>query len=180
MNALVKRLAAALTIAAFPLMGAMAQSDLSGMAIPVFTPPPTMVNNGLQGAYEEKVAPASLARVVVYRAPASSVKAQEGAPVYLDGELQTALRPGGYTEFCVSPDRHLVYGTQGEKTYRDSASLKTAKLYEAGQTYYYESNVAQDGAKIKMVEPSQAAQVLPQTQKQVHLHSRAANALPCQ
>lgn len=178
-RSLVKRFVATVTVAAWPFMGVIAQSDLSTMVVPVITPPPAMTNNGLLGSYEEKAAPVRLAKVLVYRPLSSSVKSQEGAIVYLDGDLQTALRPGGYTEFCVSPGRHVVYSTWGEKEYRGPESLKNAMLYEAGQTYYYEHYNDQNANRLKMVAKSQADQVLPKTQKQVHLQSRAASALTC-
>ncbi|WP_449466927.1 OmpA family protein [Stenotrophomonas humi] len=117
------------------------------------------------------------AQVIYYRA--SDALAAGAANVYLDQELVTALKPGGYTVFCVSPGRHML------GAYLDDApdySGKTRELYaaafKAGATYYLK--VREEGLNQPMPVSKSTAEVeLGDTREQIHLLSRASRAEPC-
>lgn len=117
------------------------------------------------------------AQVIYYRAadPLSS----GAANVYLDQEFVTALKPGGYTVFCLSPGRHTL------GAYLDEApdySGKTRELFaagfKAGATYYLK--VREEGLNQPMpVSKATAEAELGNTREQIHLLSRASRAENC-
>ncbi|WP_269791921.1 OmpA family protein [Stenotrophomonas sp. Iso1] len=117
------------------------------------------------------------AQVIYYRA--ADALAAGAANVYLDQELVTALKPGGYTVFCLTPGRHTL------GAYLDDApdySGKTRELYaaafKAGATYYLK--VREEGLNQPMpVNKTTAEAELGDTREQIHLLSRASRAEPC-
>lgn len=117
------------------------------------------------------------AQVVYYRsegAPGSSA-----ANVYLDREFITALKPGGYTAFCVAPGRHMLGSYLNDAP---SYSGKNDELYAAtfkgGATYYLK--VREEGGNHPLpVARALAATELEGQRLQVHLLSRASKVQPC-
>lgn len=117
------------------------------------------------------------AQVVYYRS--DEVHGTSVANVYLDREFITALKPGGYTAFCVAPGRHML------GSYLDDAPIysgKNEELYAAtfkgGATYYLK--VREEGGNHPMpMTRSVASTELRGQRQQVHLLSRASNVQPC-
>jgi hypothetical protein len=153
---------------------------LSQIVIPKsFTTPAVITNQGLQGAYASVPAPAHLAKVVLYRTPDDSKKTEEGLFVYLDGQLQTVLRPGGFTSFCMSPDQHTLDTTWGMREYVMPTKTKVMQNYESGKTYIFQASAAKGDGRLKPITEKSAREDLAKTQKQHHLVSRSPSALTC-
>jgi hypothetical protein len=153
--------------------------SLSQIQIPKsFTDPPVIMNQGLQGAYVPEATPANLARIVLYRTPGDSLKTEDGLFIYLNGKLQTVLRPGGFSSFCVDPSQHTLDTTWGVSEYAPTKG-KVTQNYQGGKTYYYQASAAKGDGSLKTVAEKSAQMDLAKTQKQTHLVSRSTSALPC-
>ncbi|WP_161809643.1 OmpA family protein [Stenotrophomonas terrae] len=117
------------------------------------------------------------AQVVYYRA--EDVSGASAANIYLDREFITALKPGGYTAFCVAPGRHMLGSYLNDAP---SYSGKNEELYAAtfkgGATYYLK--VREEGGNHPLpVNRALAATELEGQRRQVHLLSRASKVEPC-
>ena len=158
-----------------------AQEVLTGPSIklPSHLSAPIMSNQGRTGPYQMQSAPNDLAQVVIYRAPSDTQKSGQGLFVYLDGALQTALRPGAYTRFCVKPQNHTLDTSWGATQYTTPTMTKVEQGYEAGKTYYFEGQATQANGKLMTVSENTANTSLANTQEQTHLISRAPSALAC-
>ncbi|MDI6958271.1 hypothetical protein [Pantoea sp. Pa-EAmG] len=135
--------------------------------------------------FAEKYHPAppvvqEMSHVVYYRpAPAERAAKQVGINVYVDGEFQSSLLPGGYTRFCLSPGKHTLgaraaAGSQypGKVTERYSAELKP------GYTYFLRASDS-DEALPQTVQRSEAERQLQGLKRQIHLLNRASGVIPC-
>jgi len=159
---------------------AKAQEAPAGMSItlPSQLSAPSISNQGKAGAYQAQSAPTALAQIVIYRAPTDTQNADQGLFVYLDGALQTALRPGAYTRFCVKPQSHRLDTGWGLAQYTPTTTL-VEQGYEAGKTYYFQGLSSGANGKLMTVSQSTANTDLANTQEQTHLISRAASAQAC-
>ncbi|WP_207883444.1 OmpA family protein [Pseudomonas sp. 30_B] len=116
------------------------------------------------------------AQIVMFR---GNDGGKQAAHVYIDGQLQSALMPGGYTVFCTPAGEHSL------ETYIGDAPLYTGKrnpqsyaTLNGGQTYVLEAPV---GASTPVVHTGRdAEQSLQGLRRQIHVISRAAAVVPCQ
>ena len=117
------------------------------------------------------------AQVVYYRTEDGAGAA--AANIYLDREFITALKPGGYTAFCLTPGRHMLGSYLNDAP---SYSGKNEELYAAtfkgGATYYLK--VREEGGNHPLpVARALAATELEGQRLQGHLLSRASKVEPC-
>jgi OOP family OmpA-OmpF porin len=117
------------------------------------------------------------AQVVYYRAEEGSGAAV--ANVYLDREFITALKPGGYTAFCVAPGRHMLGSYLDDApTYSGKNDELYAATFKGGSTYYLK--VREEGGNHPMpVTRAVASTELTGQRQQIHLLSRASKVEPC-
>ncbi|MDY7536387.1 OmpA family protein [Pseudomonas sp. Bout1] len=132
------------------------------------------------GSQYTPVAPVSSgqAQVVYYRAPAANVQAG-AAHVYVDREFQSALLPGGYSAFCVTPGQHTLgaYLNDAPQYKGKSTDVYSAQL-TGGMTYFLKVS---EGANTspQAVPRAQAEIELAATHQQVHALSRASHVVAC-
>lgn len=78
------------------------------------------------------------AQVVIYRARDNGTSSV--ADVYVNGELQSALRTGEFSVFCVSPGRHAVESyLDDEPFYKGKTTLQSQIQLAGGETYFIET-----------------------------------------
>ena len=79
---------------------------------------------------------ADQAQVVYYRLPVANAQAG-AANVYVDREFQSALLPGGYTAFCVTPSQHSLgaYLNDAPNYNGKNTDVYSAQL-SGGMTYF--------------------------------------------
>lgn len=120
--------------------------------------------------------PASQSQVVYYRP-----MAQQGsvARVYVDGEYQTSLLPGGFNVFCLKPGSHSLgnfnndapkYSGKRQQAWRDN--------FTGGNTYYIRVGNVVSGQP-KLVSRTEAEKELSGLQQQTHSLSRASAVVAC-
>lgn len=118
------------------------------------------------------------AQIVMYRGQDAG---KEAAHVYIDGHLQSALMPGGYTVFCTPAGEHALESYIGDAPLyvgkRNPASF--AKL-SGGQTYVLEAPVMPHQSTPIVHTGKDAQQSLQGLRRQVHVISRAPSVVPCQ
>ena len=113
--------------------------------------------------------PATLARVVVFHAAGSG--AQSAARLYVDGRLHTALRPGGFTVWCVGAGAHEVSVASGQVAKLPNEHRLASNIaLDGGQTHYFRTG--DDDVPVRLSE-RQAQALLSLTREQTHLLSRA-------
>ncbi|MGC4008028.1 MAG: OmpA family protein [Pseudomonas sp.] len=120
---------------------------------------------------------AQQAQIVMYRGKDTG---KEAAHVYIDGQLQSALMPGGYTVFCTPAGEHSV------ETYIGDAPLYTGKRnpqsyarLNGGQTYILEAPVGQNLSTPIVHTGNDAEKGLQGLRRQIHVISRASSVVPC-
>jgi OmpA-OmpF porin, OOP family len=120
------------------------------------------------------------AQIVYFRGPASGADARVAANVYVDGEFQTALKPYGYTVFCVKPGEHTLGAYlrdaplyKGKSTDRFSGNLK------GGMTYFLTMRDGNTGVP-QALPRADAERELQGMRAQVHALSRASTVVACQ
>ena len=119
------------------------------------------------------------AQIVFFRGASQSQSAKEGAHVYVNGELESALMPNDYTRFCVKE------GTYSIESYIGDAPLFTGKedprteiSVEGGRTYFV--GVSENGAGEPVPYRREDAERLLQTShEQVMIINRASAVVPC-
>ncbi len=128
-----------------------------------------------QGYQSSSPAAQTEAKVVYYRAK-NDMKKAPAANVYVDGHFHTALMPGRYTLFCVSPGQHVL------GTYEHDAPLYAGKsetshhmLFEAGKTYFVK--VPDDASGMPVEVPRAEAE---SSLKKLHEQQRFVSRAPIQ
>ena len=117
------------------------------------------------------------AQVVYYRADDAS--GASVANVYLDREFITALKPGGYTAFCLSPGLHMLGSYLDDApTYAGKNEELYAATFKGGATYYLKVRES-DGNHPMPVNRSVAVTELVGQRQQTHLLSRASKVEAC-
>ncbi|MEG1679908.1 MAG: OmpA family protein [Stenotrophomonas sp.] len=116
-------------------------------------------------------------QVVYYRSEATTSGAV--ANVYLDREFITALRPGGYTAFCLAPGRHMLGSYLDDApTYSGKNEELYAATFKGGATYYLK--VREEGGNRPLpVTRAVASAELSGRRQQAHLLSRASKVEAC-
>ena len=121
---------------------------------------------------------AEQAQVVYYRLPAANAQAG-AANVYVDREFQSALLPGGYTAFCVTPGQHSLgaYLNDAPNYNGKNTDVYSAQL-SGGMTYFLRVGEGANTAP-QAVARAQAESELGATRKQIHALSRASHVAAC-
>lgn len=121
--------------------------------------------------------PASQTQVVYYRTLAQS--GNDAAHVYVDGEFQTALLPGGFSVFCLKPGSYSLdnymkdaprYSGKRAQAWRDN--------FAGGTTYFVRLGNVTTGQP-QVVSRQQAERELNGAQQQIHALSRASSVVKC-
>jgi OOP family OmpA-OmpF porin len=118
------------------------------------------------------------ARIVFYR-PFSETY-PNATHVYVDGEFQTALLAGGYSEFCLTPGVHSLGSFSGdEPLYNGKRKQEWDLKFNGGETYYFRP------ANIVTGQPESIAMDIAEKQlgkmhRQMHALSRASKVQACQ
>ncbi|WP_259755144.1 OmpA family protein [Pseudomonas sp. GCEP-101] len=106
---------------------------------------------------------------------------QQAAHVYIDGQLQSALMPGGYTTFCVAPGEHSVESYIGDAPlYTGKRNPQSFAKLDGGQTYVLEAPIAPNQSTPIVHTGADAERSLQGLRKQIHVISRASSVVPCQ
>ncbi|AMP16346.1 OmpA family protein [Collimonas pratensis] len=120
------------------------------------------------------------AQVVYYRAIPAGQRTAGGAHVYVDGEFQTSLLPGGYSVFCVAPGSHTLGAYLNDQPMYKG---KTVDLFKAnladGATYFLKAT--EDGSSGAPVPVARdvAERELVNSRDQIHALSRASAVQAC-
>ncbi|WP_315809275.1 OmpA family protein [Pseudomonas sp. C9-3] len=137
-------------------------------------------NDSIYGeAYQklESVVPEQ-AQIVMFRGTDND---KQAAHVYLDGELQTALMPGGYTTFCVAAGEHSLEDYIGDAPqYRGKRNPRSFAKFQGGKTYVLEVPTGANQNTPIVHSGKEAQQSLQGLRRQIHVISRASSVLPCQ
>jgi OOP family OmpA-OmpF porin len=121
---------------------------------------------------------AQQAQIVMYRGKDSG---KEAAHVYIDGQLQSALMPGGYTVFCTPAGEHSVESYIGDAPlYTGKRNPQSYARFNGGQTYVLEAPVSQNLSTPIVHTGRDAEQSLQGMRRQIHVISRATSVVPCQ
>ncbi|QJP11486.1 OmpA family protein [Pseudomonas multiresinivorans] len=117
------------------------------------------------------------AQVVLYRALGEG---REANHVYVDGELQSALMPGGYTVFCLAPGRHSLETYVGDAPqYAGKRNPSTYADFVGGKSYFLKTP-AEGTAKVPAALTRVAAeQELQGLRQQTHVLNRASATVAC-
>jgi OOP family OmpA-OmpF porin len=116
------------------------------------------------------------AQIVMFR---GNDGGKEAAHVYIDGQLQNALMPGGFTVFCTPAGEHSLESYIGDAPlYTGKRNPQSYAKFDGGQTYVLEAPV---GSSTPVVHTGRdAEQSLQGLRRQTHVISRASSVVPCQ
>ncbi|WP_447748715.1 OmpA family protein [Pseudomonas nicosulfuronedens] len=118
------------------------------------------------------------AQIVMFRGKDSG---KDAAHVYIDGQLQSALMPGGYTVFCTPAGEHSVESYIGDAPlYTGKRNPQSYAKLDGGQTYVLEAPVGPNQSTPIVHTGKDAEQSLQGLRRQIHVISRATSVIPCQ
>lgn len=135
-------------------------------------------NQNIYGDAYQKVESviAQQAQIVMYRGNDSG---KQAAHVYIDGQLQSALMPGGYTVFCTPAGEHSLESYIGDAPlYTGKRNPQSYARLEGGQTYVLEAPLESSTPIVHT--GRDAEQSLQGKRRQIHVLSRATSVVPCQ
>ena len=120
------------------------------------------------------------AQVVYYRDASAGVGRSAAADVYVDGDLQTALLPGGYSVFCVKPGEHALGAyIHDAPLYKGKVTSGSRAELKGGMTYFVKvAPLDSNGAPV-VVPRKEAEAQLQGMRAQMHVLSRAAAVEAC-
>lgn len=124
---------------------------------------------------------ADLAQVVFFRAgsPSSLSSGNGAAHVYLNGQLEAALMPNGFTRFCVKKGTYSIEAYIGDAPlYSGKADPGTEVNLEGGATYYLGVSEGGSGEPVPY-RRADAERLLKTSAEQIHIINRAAAVVPC-
>lgn len=122
--------------------------------------------------------PATQSQVVYYRTLSQSENG--AAHVYVDGEYQTALLPGGFNVFCLAPGSHSLGNFINDAPKYDGKRLQAWQdNFSAGKTYFVRIGNVSTGQP-QIVAREQAEKELTGLQQQIHTLSRASSVVKCE
>ncbi|PZU26861.1 MAG: hypothetical protein DI584_10750 [Stenotrophomonas sp.] len=120
---------------------------------------------------------ANQSQVVYYRAGTAGQQAS-AANVYVDSEFHASLLPGAFTVLCIAPGVHELNASVNDAPRYDGKRAQSQTSLEGGKTYFLK--VSENGALLpKEVNRVDAERELTNSQRQVHLLSRASAAMEC-
>lgn len=115
-------------------------------------------------------------QIVFYR---DSATTNSAAHIYIDGEFQSALIPGGYTTFCVAPGSHSVGAfVEDAPTYQGKKAQPWRSGLEGGKTYFLKVTNGQNGMP-QAVKRKDAEVAMKSMRQQTHVLSRASSVQAC-
>jgi len=118
------------------------------------------------------------AQIVMFR---GNDAGKDAAHVYIDGQLQSALMPGGYTVFCTPAGEHSVESYIGDAPlYTGKRNPQSYAKLDGGQTYVLEVPVGANQSTPIVHTGPDAEQSLQGMRRQIHVISRATSVVPCQ
>jgi len=119
------------------------------------------------------------AQIVFFRAAGQSSSSNEAAHVYLNGELEGALMPDGYTRFCVKKGTHSVEAYIGDAPlYAGKADPRTEINVEGGGTYFLGVSENGTGEPVPF-RRADAERLLKHSREQINIINRASAVVPC-
>jgi OOP family OmpA-OmpF porin len=149
-----------------------------GLAISISAPAFAEQSASIYGETYQKVESVvkQQAQIVMFR---GNDGGKQAAHVYIDGQLQSALMPGGYTVFCTPAGEHSLESYIGDAPlYAGKRNPQSYAKLDGGQTYVLEAPV---GATTPVAHTgNDAEQNLQGLRRQVHVISRASSVVPCQ
>ncbi|MGF6415006.1 OOP family OmpA-OmpF porin [Paraburkholderia sp. MM5482-R2] len=120
------------------------------------------------------------AQIVYYRDASAGAGRSAAADVYVDGDLQTALLPNGYSIFCVKPGEHTLGAyIHDAPLYKGKTTGGSRAELKGGMTYFVK--VAAPGSNgVPVVVPRNEAETQLQGMRaQMHVLSRAPAVQAC-
>jgi OOP family OmpA-OmpF porin len=119
---------------------------------------------------------AQQAQIVMYR---GNDGGKQAAHVFIDGQLQGALMPNGYTSFCTPAGEHSLESYIGDAPlYTGKRNPQSYARLDGGQTYVLEASL--NGSTPVVHSGKDAEQSLQGKRRQIHVISRASSVVPCQ
>ncbi|ADG16480.1 OmpA/MotB domain protein [Paraburkholderia atlantica] len=120
------------------------------------------------------------AQVVYYRDASAGAGRSAAADVYVDGDLHTALLPGGYSIFCVKPGEHTLGAyIHDAPLYKGKTTGGSRAELKGGMTYFVKvAPVDSNGAPV-VVPRNEAETQLQGMRAQMHVLSRASAVQAC-
>ena len=120
------------------------------------------------------------AQIVYYRDASAGAGRSAAADVYIDGDLQTALLPNGYSVFCVKPGEHTLGAhIHDDPLYKGKTTGASRAELKGGMTYFLKvAPAGSNGAPVVMPRNEAEAQ-LQGMRAQMHVLSRAAAVEAC-
>ncbi|WP_312242314.1 OmpA family protein [Pantoea sp.] len=101
------------------------------------------------------------------------------ANIYIDGELQSALKPGDYTRFCLKGGQHSIEQYYNDApTYSGKRNPKIVADVESNELYYLVINEDIRSTLPVSVDDARGTTLLQQSKLSV-IRSRASKAVPC-
>jgi len=160
----------------------LAASVLSlGATATAFGQAPALSEPGGQGGLYRPAPPvaADQAQIVFFRSASEAAVPSGAAHVYVDGELEGALMPEGYTRFCVAKGAHSVEAyVDDAPLYAGKANPKTVANVEGGKTYFV--GVSEDGSGAPVpYGRADAERLLKNSREQNRIINRASAVVPC-
>lgn len=117
------------------------------------------------------------AQIVMFR---GNDGGEDAAHVYIDGQLHSALMPGGYTVFCTPAGEHSLESYIGDApAYTGKRNPQSYAKLDGGQTYVLESPVAPNQSTPIVHTGKDAEQSLEGLHRQIQVLSRASSVVPC-
>ncbi len=120
------------------------------------------------------------AQIVYYRDASAGTGRSAAADVYVDGDLQTALLPNGYSVFCVKPGEHTLGAyTHDAPLYKGKTTGGSRAELKGGMTYFVKVAPAGSNGAPVVVPRNEAATQLQGMRAQMHVLSRAPAVQAC-
>lgn len=120
------------------------------------------------------------AQIIYYREASAGAGRSAAAHVYLDGELQTALLPNGYSVFCVKPGQHTLGAyTHDAPLYKGKNAGGSRAELKGGMTYFVKVGPIDSNGAPVVVPRNEAEAQLQGMRAQMHVLSRASAVQAC-
>ncbi|WP_282268605.1 hypothetical protein [Stenotrophomonas sp. PS02298] len=120
---------------------------------------------------------ANQSQVVYYREGTTGQHAS-AANVYVDGEFHASLLPGAFTVLCIAPGVHGLNAALNDAPRYEGKGAQPRTSLEGGKPYFLK--VSENGTLLpKAVSRMDAEKELANSQRQVHLLSRASIVVEC-
>ena len=163
---------AVLALALLSLGAATAASGETGDAAAREHPPGDLYRRAPNVSREQ-------AQVIYFRAASAASPAGGAAHVYVDGELEGALMPDGYTRFCVRRGAHADEAYIGDAPrYAGKAQPRVRLDLEGGETYFIGVSERGTGEPVRY-RRADAERALATSREQTHIVNRASAVVRC-